>query len=133
MTGSADEQGSFEKRLRLQIEAYHEAALVYAAVKLGLPDRMGTRSWTAEQLGAKLGLSAPHLLRFLRGLSTLGICEELPDGSFALAPAGQSLQSGAPSRLAEKVHIVVEQYWQPRANFVSCLETGSLPSTTCSA
>jgi len=124
MTGSADEQGSFEKRLRLQIEAYHGAALVYAAVKLGLPDRMGTRSWTAEQLGAKLGLSAPHLLRFLRGLSTLGICEELPDGSFALAPAGQSLQSGAPSRLAEKVQIVVEQYWQPWANLVSCLETG---------
>lgn len=124
MTGSGDEQGSFEERLRLQIEAYHEAALVYAAVKLGLPDRMGTRAWTSEQLTAKLGLSPPHLLRFLRGLSTLGICEELPDGSFALAPAGQSLQSGAPSRLAEKVRIVVEQYWQPWAHLVSCLETG---------
>jgi predicted O-methyltransferase YrrM/AraC-like DNA-binding protein len=124
MTGSGDEQGSFEERLRLQIEAYHEAALVYAAVKLGLPDRMGTRAWTSEQLTAELGLSPPHLLRFLRGLSTLGICEELPDGSFALAPAGQSLQSGAPSRLAEKVRIVVEQYWQPWANLVSCLETG---------
>jgi O-methyltransferase domain len=124
MTGSGDEQGSFEERLRLQIEAYHEAALVYAAVKLGLPDRMGTRAWTSEQLTAELGLSPPHLVRFLRGLSTLGICEELPDGSFALAPAGQSLQSGAPSRLAEKVRIVVEQYWQPWANLVSCLETG---------
>jgi hypothetical protein len=124
MTGSGDEQGSFEERLRLQIEAYHEAALVYAAVKLGLPDRMGTRAWTSEQLTAELGLSPPHLLRFLRGLSTLGICEELPDGSFALAPAGQSLQSGAPSRLAEKVRIVVEQYWQPWANLISCLETG---------
>jgi predicted O-methyltransferase YrrM len=124
MTGSGDEQGSFEERLRLQIEAYHEAALVYAAVKLGLPDRMGTRAWTSEQLTAELGLSPPHLLRFLRGLSMLGICEELPDGSFALAPAGQSLQSGAPSRLAEKVRIVVEQYWQPWANLVSCLETG---------
>jgi AraC-like DNA-binding protein len=88
MTGSGDEQGSFEERLRLQIEAYHEAALVYAAVKLGLPDRMGTRAWTSEQLTAELGLSPPHLLRLLRGLSTLGICEELPDGSFALAPAG---------------------------------------------
>jgi hypothetical protein len=48
MTGSGDEQGSFEERLRLQIEAYHEAVLVYAAVKLGLPDRMGTRAWTSE-------------------------------------------------------------------------------------
>ena len=128
MTESCDEQRSFEERLRLQIEAYHEAALVYAAVKLGLPERMGTRSWTAEQLAAELGtharVSAPHLHRFLRGLSTIGVCDELPDGSFALARAGQSLQSGATSRLAEKVQIVVKQYWQPWANLVSCLQTG---------
>ncbi len=124
MTESCGEQSSFEERLRLQIEAYHASALVYAAVKLGLPDRMGIRSWPPEQLAAELGLSAPHLLRFLRGLSALGICDELPDGSFALAPAGRSLQSASPSRLAEKVQIVVEQYWQPWANLVSCLETG---------
>ena len=32
--------------------------------------------------------------------------------------AGQSLRSGSPSRLAEKVQIVVGQYWWPWANFV---------------
>jgi len=30
-----------EARLRGQIEAYHEAALAYAFVKLGLPETMG--------------------------------------------------------------------------------------------
>ena len=113
-----------EERLRAEIDAYHAAALAFAAVKLGLPDTMGSRRWTAEQLGAELGLSPPHLLRFLRGLSTLGICEEHADHTFALASLGRSLASGSSSRLGEKVMIVVEQYWQPWAELVSSLQTG---------
>ena len=124
MTGKNLEQRAFEERLRLKIEAYHEAALVYAAVKLDLPDRMGERTWTAEQLAGALGTSAPHLFRFLRGLTTLGICRELPDGTFALAPGGWSLRSNSHSRLNKKVQIVVEQYWRPWADLVSCLKTG---------
>ena len=118
------EQEAFEQRLRRQIEAYHEAALLYAAVKLGLPDRMGKRRWAPEQLAHELSLSAPHLHRVLRGLCTIGLCEERSDQTFALTPFGQSLVSGSHSRLAEKVQIVVEQYWQPWANLVASLETG---------
>src|SRR3990170_3041870 len=118
------EQQAFEERLRRQIEAYHESALLYAAVKLGLPDRMGKRRWAPEQLAHELSLSAPHLHRVLRGLCTIGLCEERPNASFALTPFGQSLASGSHSRLAEKVQIVVEQYWQPWAKLVASLETG---------
>ena len=116
------DQQAFEERLRKQIEAYHEAALVYTAVKLGLPDTLAGAPVTSQQLAAALGLSAPHLHRFLRGLCTLGICEEHTGGTFALTPFGQSLTSG--SHLAMKVQIVVEQYWQPWANLVSTLQTG---------
>jgi hypothetical protein len=119
------DQDGFEDRLRRQIEAYHESALVYAAVKLGLPDTLAAGPLTAEQLATALGLSAPHLHRFLRGLCTIGICKELADGAFALAPGGQSLKSDSPSRLAEKVQIVVGQYWRPWANLVSTLQTGA--------
>jgi hypothetical protein len=114
-----------EDRLRSAIEAYHASALAYAAVKLGLPDRMGARPWTAEALAVELGLLAPHLLRFLRGLVTLGICEERSAGSFALTDLGEALKSGSPSRLGEKVMIVVEQYWRPWADLVSTLQTGA--------
>ena len=48
-----------EDRLRSQIEAYHATALAYAAVKLGLPETMGSRSWTADELAAELSLSPP--------------------------------------------------------------------------
>ena len=118
------EQDSFEDRLRRSIEAYHESALVYAAVKLGLPDTLAAGSATSQQLAAALGLSAPHLHRFLRGLCTIGICEEGPGDTFALAPGGHSLKPDSPSRLGKKVQIVVEQYWRPWAELVSCLKTG---------
>ena len=114
-----------EDRLRSAIEAYHASALAYAAVKLGLPEKMGARPWTAEALAKELGLSPPHLLRFLRGLVTLGICEERTEGKFVLTSLGQSLKPGSPSRLGEKVLIVVEQYWQPWADLVSTLQTGA--------
>jgi hypothetical protein len=120
----SSEPDDAEDRLRSQIEAYHASALAYAAAKLGLADRMGARPWTAQALAAELGLSAPHLLRFLRGLVTIGICEERSDGSFTLTRLGEALKSGSPSRLGEKVLIVVEQYWQPWANLLHTLQCG---------
>jgi hypothetical protein len=119
------EENAFAERLRRNIEAYHESALAYVAVKLGLPDTLAAGPLTAEQLAAALGLSAPHLRRFLRGLCTIGVCEEQADGAFALAPGGHALKSDSPSRLAEKVQIVVGQYWRPWANLISTLETGT--------
>ncbi len=124
MTEGLSEQNALEEQLRLKIEAYHDSALLYAAVKLRLPETMRTRAWTADALAGELGLSPPHLHRFLRGLTSLGICAEHQDGSFALTLAGQSLVPGSPSRLWQKVQIVVEQYWQPWANLVATVETG---------
>ena len=118
------EQDDLEARIRRSIDAYHEAALVYAAVKLGLPEKMGTRSWTVEGLATELGLSPPHLARFLRGLASIGICAESADGSFMLTLGGQSLRADSASRLAKKVQIVVEQYWLPWANLIGSLLTG---------
>jgi hypothetical protein len=121
---STAEQNGLEDRLRRSIEAYHEAALAYAAVKLGLPARLAAGPATSEQLAAGLGLSAAHLHRFLRGLCTIGVCEETPGGAFALSSGGRCVTSESASRLAEKVQIVVGQYWQPWANLVATLETG---------
>ena len=118
------EQNAFEDRIRRGIEAYHESALAYAAVKLGLPDTLAAGPRTAGQLAAARELSPSHLYRFLRGLCAIGICEEGADGAFALAPGGRCLTSDSPSALAEKVQIVVGHYWGPWADLVSTLETG---------
>jgi pimeloyl-ACP methyl ester carboxylesterase len=113
-----------EDRLRQEIEAYHAAALAYAAVKLGLPDKIGERFWAADDLALQLKISAPHLKRLLRGLVTQGICAERDDGSFALGPLGASLRSDSPSRLADRVTIVVEQYWLPWAELLHTVRSG---------
>jgi AraC-like DNA-binding protein len=122
MSGSPADLDDFEARLGLKIAAYHDAGLLYAAVKLGLPERLGARAWTADALAAELGLSPPHLQRLLRGLTSLGICAECPAGTFALTPEGECLLPGA--RLWAKVQIVVAQYWWPWANLAATIETG---------
>ncbi len=114
-----------EARLRQQIEAYHDAALAYACVKLGLPETMGAEAWTADDLAKTLDLSAPHLLRTLRGLVTIGLCAAGPGESFALTDTGRALAPDAHSTLREKLLIVVEQYWRPWANLASCVKTGT--------
>ena len=113
-----------EERLRAAIEAYHVAALAYVAVRLGLPERLAEGGVGAEVLAAELKLSEPHLSRCLRGFVSIGICEELEDGRFALTELGRSLRKGSPSRLGEKVAIVVGQYWLPWAELLATLETG---------
>jgi O-methyltransferase domain len=117
------DEGDIEGRLRRSVEAYHEAALLYAAVKLGLAEKMGARSYSAGALAEALGLSAPHLARFLRGLCIMGICEQHPGEDFTLTPFGQSLTQD--SRLGQKVRIVVEQYWLPWANLIATLPAGT--------
>ena len=53
--------------------------------RLELPDRLAAGPATSEQAcRRRLGCRPPHLHRFLRGLCSIGICEELPDGAFAL-------------------------------------------------
>jgi hypothetical protein len=118
------EQAEVEDHLRRQIGAYHEAALVFAAVKAGIPDALSADPRASEDLAGELGLSAPHLRRFLRGLVAMRICEELADGRFGLTAAGQSLAPGAQSSLREKALVVLDQYWQPWLELPHCLKTG---------
>lgn len=122
MSGSPEDQEAFEGQLNAKIAAYHDAGLLYAAVTLGLPERLEARAWTADALAAELGLSPPHLHRLLRGIASLGICAERPYGTFALTAEGQCLLPGA--RLREKAQIVVAQYWWPWANLAATIKTG---------
>lgn len=113
-----------EQRLRHQLEAYHVCALVYTAAKLGVADRIGSGAVSAEQLAGEMALSPPHLLRFLRALSAVGICEELPDSRFALTLVGGKLRSDSSSGLAERAIIAAEQYWRPWTDLAYSLQTG---------
>lgn len=118
------EQDDFEARIRRSLDAYHEAAMVFTAVTARIPDLLNLGGRTPEMLAAELGLRPAPLRRFLRGLATLQLCEELEDGRFVLTPAGKSLAIGSPSSLRQKAQVVVGQYWLPWLSLMHCLETG---------
>jgi O-methyltransferase domain len=119
------EQFEIEARLKRQIEAYHETAMLFAAVSSSLPDLMKLRGpETLETLASELGLQPGPLRRFLCGLVTMRLCEELEDGRFALTPAGARLALGSRSSLREKVQVVVGQYWMPWMILGHSLQTG---------
>jgi hypothetical protein len=111
----------FEARLGLKIAAYHDAALLHAAIVLGLPEMMEQRGIAPDALAAELGVSAPHLRRLLRGLASLSLCAEAPDGTYALTAQGRCLLPGA--QLRRKVQIVVAQYWRPWADLAASVTT----------
>ncbi|MGH6734941.1 MAG: methyltransferase [Methyloceanibacter sp.] len=118
------EQLEIENRLKGQIDAYHEAAMLFTAVAARIPDLLNLGGRTPEMLAAELGLRLEPLRRFLRGLVTMQLCEELNDGRFVLTPAGQSLAVGSSSSLRQKAQVVVGQYWLPWLSLTHCLETG---------
>lgn len=118
------EQRDIEDRLRKQIEAYHEAALLFTAVTAHIPDLLNLGGRTPEMLASELDLRPAPLRRFLRGLVTMQLCEELEDGRFVLTPAGKSLTIGSSSSLRQKAQVVVGQYWLPWLSLMHCLEAG---------
>ena len=103
------------------IDGYQATTLVYAALKLGLPERMGATACTAQQLAGATGAPAERVFRLLRALAAIGVCEELPDASFALSAAGLQLRADSGSGLREKAILAVEHYWPAWAAFEHCV------------
>jgi hypothetical protein len=93
------------------IDGYQASALIYAAVKLGLPDKMDSGAWSTGRLAESLDLPVPTLSRFLRALAAIGVCDELPQETFVLNQAGQELRSTSTSGLRERAILALEQYW----------------------
>jgi len=124
-----DEQRAIEERLKGQIAAYHEAALLFTAVTAGVPDLLKAEPRDPEVLASELGLQPEAMRRFLRGLVAMKLCKVREDGRFVLTPAGNALTHGNPSNLSEKAFVAVGQYWMPWMSMMYSLRTGkpSLP------
>ena len=117
------EQREIETRLKGQIGAYHEAALMFTAISSGLPDLLTLRGPMAvEDMAEELGLEPAPLRRFLRGLVAMKLLEEQADGHFALTPVGAMLAEGSGSSLREKAFVVVGHFWLPWMSLIYSLK-----------
>jgi SAM-dependent methyltransferase len=72
---------------------------VYVAAELRIADFLIERSRTSEELAALTETNPTALRQLLRALTTIGICRELDDGSFAVTPLGFMLATEAPNSL----------------------------------
>lgn len=112
-------------RLRRQIEGFEATALIHAAVRLDLPDRMGDGDWDPARLAAALDCPPDGLERLLRALADLGLCDQPGPGTYRLSETGACLRRDAPGAHREQVLIAVAQYWDAWAGLADCVRSGT--------
>lgn len=97
---------------------------VCCAAELGVPDLLGRRAMTAEELAEQSACHAPSLLRLMRALVSLGLCTECEDGSFALTRKGSLLQTQASGSLRSWVLWYGRRQWVHWGNLGHSVRTG---------
>ena len=109
------------------------ASAVNIAARLGLSDRLAQGPRSAGDLARETGVNADALYRLMRALSSLGLYEEMPGRTFALAPAGAALCDGPMRWMA--LWIAGEWNFRVYANAMHSVKTGesAVPVTTGNA
>ena len=106
------------------LNGYRDSALLYAAVRLGLPDLLGEGPKGSGELAESVGAHAPSLRRLLRALVVLGVCTERGDGRFGITPMGAMLRSDAPRSLAGPAILFGEEHYAAWGELLQCVMTG---------
>src|SRR4051812_4957042 len=73
---------------------YTTTGLVVAAMRLGLPDRLGDRVASTAELATETSTHEPSLNRLLRALSSIGLTSEVEPGRYRLTLVGSLLRTG---------------------------------------
>ena len=101
------------------------SALVYAAAKVGIADRLADGPKSAAEAAPGMHLHAPTLHRFMRTLASLGILSEQDGQRFALTPLGEALKTGAPGAArATLLSFCGPTFWRTWEHVKFSLETG---------
>ncbi|WP_369201026.1 methyltransferase [Streptomyces sp. PU-14G] len=96
--GHAENFASQERILSL-VWGYMSSDIVDLAVRLGLPEHLGGKGGTAEEMAMATRTDPVTMLRFLRAFAVLGLAEEPDPGRFILTPAGNRLRPDVPDSL----------------------------------
>jgi precorrin-6B methylase 2 len=99
---------------------------LYLAAQLGLADLLKDGPRDGRDLAAATHTHAPSLVRVVRLLASVGVFEELSDGTFALAPLGELLRADVPGSLRALVLLFagsgVQDSWK---DLEHCVRTGA--------
>jgi O-methyltransferase domain len=83
------------------------------AVELGIAERLAQDGPSAAiDLAPKLGIQALTLERILRGLVSVGVCEELAQGMFRLTSRGEYLRPQNPASVEPRIRLNAEIFYR---------------------
>lgn len=100
---------------------------VCLAARLGVPDLLGERAQTAEELAAKTNTHAPSLYRLLRTLASIGVFTENAEKKFELTPISTLLRSDAPNSMRDFALMMGEGWmWQAWGELPYSVQTGGV-------
>jgi O-methyltransferase/methyltransferase family protein len=86
------------------------AQMLFAVVKLGVPDAISRRALRADEIGRTVGAHAALLRRALRALASVGVFTEDAHGRFRATPLGRTLCSDAPGSLRDFALMIGDEY-----------------------
>lgn len=89
-------------RVLAKMQGIQVGYAIYAAVKLGIADTLGSGSMKSEELAAKIEADPRSTFRLLRALVALGLCAET-DGRFSLTVEGSCLRADSPDSVCNGV------------------------------
>lgn len=104
------------------------AQILYVAAKLGLADHLRDGHRSATDLTQTLGVDAGAIQRVLRGLVSLGVCDEIDGLRFGLTPLGEHLRADHPDSVQSRVILNAEVHHALWADLLATVRTGEAAS-----
>ena len=111
--------------LRSIITGFQRSAAVTVAAELGLSDLLASGPRTVSDLAVETSTHEQTLGRLLHALSTIGVYDERPDGTYANTDLGEGLRSDVPGTLrplARTVH--TPAHWAAWGHLDHSVRTG---------
>ena len=106
------------------IDAAWTTQAIAVACELGLPERLERGEGDPARLAADVEADRDALARLLRGLQTLGLCAQAPDGRFALTDDGRALLPHDRGSLAAWARMSGRRLWTNWGHLRESVRTG---------
>ena len=104
------------------------AQVLYVAAKLALADHLYDSPQTPADLARVLDIDARALERVLRGLVSLGVCEEIDGTRFALTSLGEYLRTDHSDSIQPRIILNTEVHAALWADLLATMKTGESAS-----
>jgi hypothetical protein len=106
------------------VVGHRAAAVIAAAVQLGLFDRLADQPRTSADVAAEAGTDPDATQRLLHALATLEVLSEV-EGRFAVTDFGRPLVSGSPGSMAAQARVHSDpKIWASWGNLAHTVRTG---------